>query len=188
MGNLSKQYAPTEYQTREPVIPKAGSKQLDSIESNSGNPHWKSGAYELKEADIKEAYKAAQTYITNIMTELQSVYDSLCSVNNLEPLIEFNGKTENVDARFDEIIERLNSIYNDVTTCIDKNLNDIDTAAQSYVDKSTESCAYVSDITEPTYDSKGRENGRKKIGETHSCGSHGQKDYIPGSSCPYCNG
>lgn len=185
MGNLSKQYNPVEYQTREPVIPKAGSKQLDSIESKSGNPHWKSGVYELEEADIKEAYEAAQTYITNIMTELKRVYDSLCRVNNLEPLIEFNGKTENVDARFDEIIERLNSIYNDVTACIDKNLDDIDAAAQKYVNNKTESCRYVSDIREKTYDENGEET-ITKTGEIHYCPTHGSQEYKPAEKCPYC--
>lgn len=187
MGNLSKQYNPVEYQIRSPKYPTAGGKDLDSIQTDTGNPHWNKGVTPLKKSDIDTAYAAAETYLTNITNDLQSIYDSLCSVNNLEPLIEFYGKSEKVDERFDEIIERLNDINDEVITRIKQNLDDIDTSAQNYVDKNTESCKFISYIQEVEED----ENGKKQVvnvGERHSCGTHSTREYRYGSGqCPFCS-
>lgn len=189
MGNLSKQYNPVEYQIRSPKYPTAGGKDLDSIQTDSGNPHWiKDVKKPLKKSDINTAYAAAETYLTNITNDLQSIYNSLCSVNNLEPLIEFNGKTENVDARFDEIIERLNDINDEVITRIEQNLDDIDKFAQNYVDNNTESCKFIGHIQEVE---KG-EDGKPQVvnvGERHSCGTHSTREYRYAleQKCPYCS-
>ena len=187
MGNLSKQYNPVEYQIRSPKYPTAGGKDLDSIKTDSGNPHWNNGVTPLKKSDIDTAYAAAETYLTNITNDLQSIYDSLCSVNSLEPLIEFYGKSEQVDERFDEIIERLNDINDEVITRIKQNLDDIDTSAQNYVDNNTENCKFIGYIVEETEDEKGNKC-YVKVGERHSCVTHSTREYRYGSGqCPFCN-
>ena len=185
MGNLSQQYNPKEFQIREPVYPIAGGKELDSIQASSGNPHWKSFATQLKKAHIDAAYTAAKTYVSTISSELKSTYDSLYTINQLEPLIKFDDSSKVFDERFDDIVEQLNKTWVEVIRIIEKNLDDIDRYTQSYVNQNTEYCRKTKDIFETRTDWDGCRY-EEKVGEEHQCGTHGLRAYRVGVICEYC--
>ena len=181
MGTLSQNYTPVTQFTK----PGGLSKNPDIIKSDAGNPHWHKEATELKTANVEEVYMAASAYIEEVTKTLEKAYSKLNDVSQVEPLIKFDGSSELIDTRLDELIPLLTQINTEIIEYIETATQNTKNTAENYMTNYTENCCWEEDIFEYSKDEKGQ-TVSKKVGEYHQCGTHGKRAYMNGTTCEYC--
>ena len=187
MGNLSKTYTP-DMSFNAPSWPNP---TPDSYKTDGGNPHWREETDPLlKNEDLSVMNISAISLARDSTDSFDMVYQSLGSINALEPIITFGGSSALVDERFDKIILQLTDLNEKIIEYIESTQGQVMTIADNYIADHTESCITKTEIKGTrtiTLETGETSEEEYTWGYTHTCNVDAHsRDYEVGVACEFC--